>query len=73
MKPLHFFVILLTAIFYWGVFGGHFAHQAWTNSNPDTFIHGGLALAPAWLVSDLALEWRKRRRFTGFDDIREPK
>jgi hypothetical protein len=63
------YIAYIACWYWWGVFSGHFSHQVWTNSNPDTFIHGALAFTPGLLAADITRWWRKRRKFTGFDDV----
>lgn len=45
---------LISAIYWFGVFGGYFPHKFWLNSDPDTWIHGGLStIALIAVIGDL--------------------
>ena len=59
-----FMVLFVIEVIYWGgVFTGSVAKQTWTNSNPDTWIHGGLAGASLWaIITDIVIFIRKVRK-----------
>jgi hypothetical protein len=59
-------VICLCAIYWAGILSGYYGrHYTPSNSDPDTFIHGGLFHLSAWLFGYAVLtlyEWRVKRK-----------